>query len=51
MLNCWAADPSHRPTFSVLVEKISTDLLSMAGYLEVGSYVLMKSVTVSDKEE
>ena len=45
MLDCWAADPSHRPTFSSLVESLSTYMHSMA---DVESYILMQSVTVSD---
>lgn len=37
ILECWQEDPDERPTFSHLVSSISSQLESMAGYLDVNT--------------
>ena len=36
MLQCWERDPEMRPTFSSIVELLSSSLETIANYMETG---------------
>ena len=38
MMWCWEMEPGDRPSFSVMVQKLSQSLEEMADYLQVGAF-------------
>ena len=38
MYQCWSGEPEHRPSFSQLVESLSSSLEEMAGYVHIGAF-------------
>ena len=38
MQQCWSGEPEHRPSFSQLVESLSSTLEGMAGYVHIGAF-------------
>ena len=38
MHQCWSGEPEHRPSFSQLVESLSSSLEGMAGYVDIGAF-------------
>ena len=53
MLQCWEPEAVQRPSFSDLVESISTLLESFAGYMDISTFEMKLYVTnanVNDNE-
>ena len=40
---CWEIEPAKRPSFSTLVQTLSTSLEEMADYLHVGAFTDLDS--------
>ena len=38
MMWCWEMEPGNRPSFSTLVQTLSTSLEDMADYLHIGAF-------------
>ena len=50
MHQCWSGEPEHRPSFSQLVESLSSSLEAMAGYVHIGAFGV-RSQSVCDSED
>ena len=48
MFKCWYMDPNKRPTFSELVNMMSQNLASLAGYLDVCAFSELKAHAIED---
>ena len=50
MLNCWEADPNHRPAFTQLGQSISGVLEGLADYFDLNAVAVMES-SDADKQK
>ena len=39
MLECWELAPQIRPTFSLLIQSLSTFLENIVGYTDIGNFM------------
>ncbi len=48
---CWETEPAKRPSFSLLVQTLSTSLEELADYLHVGAFTDLDSTNATGHEE
>ena len=50
MSKCWYMDPEKRPTFSELVNMMSQNLATLAGYLDVCTFTELEARARKDHD-
>ena len=48
---CWEMEPAKRPSFSLLVQMLSTSLEELADYLHIGAFTDFDSAVATGHEE